>query len=122
MLDAPARFVEGPGEEGRLILFVGLVRNDRSDAACPCRSPVRLAGIALVGDGGTRGYVRSDGEQGLEVGAVGRFAAGQVEGDQVAATVRFSVDLGREPAARAAERLARLPPLWMARPLFELSL
>lgn len=44
------------------------------------------------------------------MGAVGRFAAGQVKGDQVSATVRFSVDFGREPAARATERLTFLPP------------
>jgi len=28
----------------------------------------------------------------------------------------LGVDFGREPAARAAERLTLLPPLWMARP------
>ena len=110
LLDASARLVERFCKEGGLVLFIGLVGNNRSDAACPCRSPVRLAGIVLVGDRGARDYVRPDVEQGLEVSAVGRFAAGQVEGDQVSATIGFPVDFGREPAARAAKGLACLPP------------
>lgn len=62
-------------------------------------SPVGLAGIALVGNGGARGYVWPNVEQGLEMRAVRGFAAGQIEGDQVSAAVRFCVDLGREAAA-----------------------
>src|ERR1700750_2667244 len=54
--------------------------------------------------------VGSDVEQGLEVTRVGSFAAGQVEGDDVAGGVRFCVDFRGEAAARAPERLAFLPP------------
>jgi hypothetical protein len=86
------------------------VRDDRSDASGSGCGPVRLAGVTLVGDGGAWSYVRSDVEQGLEMGAVGGFAAGQVEGNQVPATVRFAVDFGGEPALRATERLTLLPP------------
>jgi hypothetical protein len=93
-----------------MVLFIGLVRDDWGYAPGPCSSPVGLAGITLVGNGGARGYVRPDVEQRLEVGTVRGFAAGQVEGDQVSATVGFSVDLGREAAARAAERLTALLP------------
>src|ERR1700722_11685306 len=39
------------------------------------------------------------------------FAAGQVEGDDVAGGVRFCVDFRGEAAARATERLPFLPPL-----------
>ena len=39
-----------------------------------------------------------------------RFAAGDIEGQRVAFGVRAEVDFGREAAARAAERLALLPP------------
>lgn len=110
MLDAASRLVEGLGEEGGLVLFVGLVGDDWSDAARPCCRPVCLAGIALVSDGGARGNIWPDVEQGLEVGAIGGFAAGQIESDQVSATIGFCVDFGREPALRATERLAVLPP------------
>lgn len=107
LLDATACLVQGSGEEGGQVFLVGLVRDDRGNATCPCRRPDRFAGIALVGDGGTWGNVRADVEQGLEVGAVGSLAARQIESDQVSASVRFCVDSGREPALRAAEG----PPL-----------
>ncbi|HJT39670.1 MAG TPA: hypothetical protein VJ762_04995 [Sphingobium sp.] len=99
MFDATAGLLERSGEEGGLVLFVGLVGDDRGDAARSCGSPVGLAGIALVSDGGARDYVGSDAEQGLEVGAIGGFATGQVRCDQVSATTCFAVDLGCEPAA-----------------------
>lgn len=38
------------------------------------------------------------------------FAAGQIEGDRMAVEVGFQVDFGGEAAARAAKRLAVLPP------------
>ena len=44
------------------------------------------------------------------MGCVRCLATGQIEGDDVAGTVRFGVDFGREPTARTAERLAFLPP------------
>lgn len=110
MFDPRPGLVEGFSEEGRLVLFVVLVGDDRSDAARPGGGPVRLAGIALVGDDRAGFDVRADIEQDIEVAAVRGFAAGQVEGGQVSAMVGFGVDFRREPAARAAERLAFLPP------------
>jgi hypothetical protein len=94
-----------------LFFFVGLVGNDGSDAARPCRLAVGLAGVAFVADGGARLNVGSDVEQGCEVTPVEGFAAGQVEGDDVAGGVRFCLDLRGEADARTSERLPVLPPL-----------
>jgi len=44
LLDASASLVEGSREEGWLVFFVGLVRDDQGDAARPCRLAVGLAG------------------------------------------------------------------------------
>lgn len=84
--------------------------DDRGDAARPCRLAVGLAGVALVADDGAGLNVGSDVEQGLEVTSIGGFAAGQIEGDDVAGGVRFCVDFRGETAARASERLPVLPP------------
>ena len=124
LLDARPCLIEGSREEGRLVLFVGFVRNDGSDAALPRCVPVGLAGVAFVADDGAWLNVGSDVEQGLEVTPIGGFAAGQVEGDDVAGGVRFCVDLGGEAAARAPERLSFLPPFapaaeTCARPMVE---
>ena len=48
LLDAGAGFVEGACEEGRLVLFVGLVGDDRRDAARSRGVPIGLAGVAFV--------------------------------------------------------------------------
>jgi len=87
VLDAGAGLVERPGEEGRLVLFIGFVRDHRRDAARPCGGAIGLAGIALVGDGGARRDIGPDIEQGLEMRRVGFLAAGQVEADDVAGTI-----------------------------------
>jgi hypothetical protein len=84
LLDTRAGLVEGAGEEGRLVLFVGLVRNDGSDAARPRRFAIGLAGVAFVADDGARLNVGADVEQNVEMTRVGGFAAGQVEGDDIA--------------------------------------
>ena len=83
LLDACAGFVEGACEEGWLVLFVRLVRDDRSDAARSCGVPIGLAGVAFVADDGARLNVGPDVEQGFEVTPVEGFAAGQVEGDDI---------------------------------------
>ena len=98
MLDAGARSVEEPGEEGGLVLFVGLVGNDRGDAAGARGGAVGLAGIALVADRGARSDVGSNGEQDGEMRRVGLLAAGQVESDQRAGCIGFGMDFGREAA------------------------
>ncbi len=110
LLDASSCLVEGSREEGRLVFFVGLVGDDRRDAARPCRLAVGLAGVAFVADGGARLDVGSDVEQSFEVTPVGSFSAGQIEGDDVAGGVRFCVDFRGEAAARTSERLPVLPP------------
>ena len=76
----------------------------------PCGVPIGLAGVAFVADDGAGLNVGPDVEQGFEVTPVEGFAAGQIEGDDVAGGVRFCVDFRGEAAARAAERLAFLPP------------
>jgi hypothetical protein len=110
LFDARAGFVEGAGEEGWLVLFVGLVRDYWSDAALPCGVPIGLAGVAFVADDSARANVGPDVEQGFEVTPVEGFAAGQIKGDDVAGGVRFCVNFRGEAAARAPERLAFLPP------------
>jgi hypothetical protein len=49
--------------------------------------------------------------------AIGDLSAGEQEGDGPAVAIGQRVDLGRAAAARAAERLALLPPLWNGPPL-----
>ena len=86
------------------------MRDHRGDAARSRGGAIGLAGIAFIAQCGAWGDVRPDVEQGLEAGCVCNLTTGQVEGDDAARIVRFGVDFGREPAARAAERLALLPP------------
>jgi hypothetical protein len=110
LFDARAGFVEGTCEEGWLVLFVGLVGNDGSDAARSRGVPIGLAGVAFVADDGAGLNVGPDIEQDFEVTPVEGFAAGQVEGDDIPGGVRFRVDFRGEAAARAPERLTFLPP------------
>jgi transposase len=53
--------------------------------------------------------------------AVAGLAAGQVEVERVAVEIGFEVDFGRETAARAAERLAMLPPCILLLPAVKQS-
>ena len=48
LLDAGAGLVEGACKEGRLVLFVGLVRDDRRDAARSRGVAIGVAGVAVV--------------------------------------------------------------------------
>ena len=84
LLDTGAGLIEGAGEEGWLVLFVGLVGDDGSDAARSRGVPIGLAGVAFVADDGAGLNVGPDIEQDIEVTPVEGFAAGQVEGDDVA--------------------------------------
>jgi hypothetical protein len=99
LFDACAGFVEGFGKEGRLVFLVGLVGDHGGNATQACCGAIGLARITFVADRDARRDVRSDIEQGLEMGCIRRLTAGQVEGDDVAGTIRFGVDFGREPAA-----------------------
>jgi branched-chain amino acid transport system permease protein len=58
LLDAGAGLVEGACKEDWLVLFVGLVRNDGSDAARSRGGPIGLAGVTLVADDGAGLNVR----------------------------------------------------------------
>jgi hypothetical protein len=111
LLDARPRPVERFREEGRPRLGRGFVRDHRADAPLARRGTVALGVITFVGHGGAGRDVRPEVEQDLKLAAVARLTRGQVEGERQAIEVDLEVDLGREAAARAAERLARLPPL-----------
>ena len=117
MLDASPTTIDGLGKESRPVLGVGFVRNDGADAARACGCSVCLGIIALVGDGCAGFHVWADVEQQRENRAVARLATGQVEGEWPGIEVGLEVDLGREAASRAAERLVRLPPFMDGPPL-----
>ncbi len=110
LLDAGAGFIKGAGEEGRLVLFVGLTRDHGRDAALPCRISVGFAGIAFVADDGARLKIRADVEQGSEVTPIGGLTPGQVKGDDVARGVRFGMDFCGKATTGAPKRLSVLPP------------
>jgi hypothetical protein len=110
LLDPGSAAIERLREEARLVLLVGLGRNDGDRAAVASRLPVRLAGVAFVADGGAGMNVRAEVEQYGKMRSVAALAAGQIEGDRMAVEIGLQVDLGGEAAARAAERLAVLPP------------
>jgi hypothetical protein len=88
---------------------VALWRDVRSDADGLDLAAERIAIVALVamkhaGGGKLRQQRRAR-------RAVGDVAARQQEGDRPPLSVRERVDLGRSPAAGAADRLIALPPL-----------
>jgi hypothetical protein len=76
LFDARARLVEGPGEEGRFVAFVRLVRDDGSNAARSRRVTIGLAGVAFVADDGARPNVGSDVDENVEMTRIRGFAAG----------------------------------------------
>jgi hypothetical protein len=110
LLDARARPIERLRKESRPVLLIGLVRNHRGDATLARRRTVALSGVSLVAHRGTGRDVRSKIKQGLELRAVARLTAREVEGQRQAIEVDLEVNFGREAAARAPERLAVLPP------------
>jgi len=110
LLDAGAGSVEYFWEEGRSGLGIGTVRDDGDDTPPPAGRAIGRRIVAFVGQGRARGDVRADVERDFELGAIARLATGQMEGDRQAVEIRLEVDLGREPAPRAPERLILLPP------------
>ncbi len=68
LLDASAPFVEGFGEEGRAILGVGAVRDDRHDPPFTAGRAIGFRIIAFVGDCRSRRDIGSDVERGGELG------------------------------------------------------
>jgi hypothetical protein len=99
LLDAGAGAIERLRKESRPVLLIGLVRNHRGDATLARRRTVALSGVSLVAHRGTRRDVRSKIKQGLELRAVARLTAREVEGQRQAIEVDLEVDLGREAAA-----------------------
>ena len=72
--------------------------------------PDSLTVVAFVADHRPGRDIWTDVEQGLKATAVTGLAAGQVEGQGQAVEIALQGDLGGESTARAAKRLARLPP------------
>ena len=86
------------------------MRNDWGDTPPAARRAIGREIVAFVGQRRARRDVRPDVERGFELGAVAGLSAGQMEGNGQAVEIRLEVDLGREPAPRAPERLILLPP------------
>ena len=86
------------------------MRDNRRDAARKCRRPVGLAVISFVRHRDARADVGADVERRLELCAVAGLTTSQMEVERVAVEICLEVDFGRETPARAAERLAVLPP------------
>lgn len=83
--------------------------NDRPDAAPGQRFADRAAVVALVGDQ-VAGTLVGERRDILERRAVGRLAAGEVEGERDAGGVAETMNLTGEPAPRAAKSLFASPP------------
>src|ERR687894_568872 len=110
LLDPGAASVKGLGEGGGPVLGIAPAGDGRADAALAGRLAVGLGVAALAGRHRPRRDVGADAEQGLELAGVAGLAAGEVGVERQALGVALQVDLGPEPAARAAERPALPPP------------
>ena len=86
------------------------IRDDRADAALAGGFSIGFGVVSLIGHHAAGPNIGTDVEQDFELLAVAFLATGQMEVERVAPKVGFQVDFGREPAARAAERLVVLPP------------
>jgi hypothetical protein len=111
LLDASAASVEGSRKELRPVPGIALDGNSGADAARACGLSIGGGIVALVAHCRTRGDVRPKIEQNLKLRAVARLALGQVEGEWQSLMIDLEVDLGREAASGAPERLSVLPPL-----------
>ena len=78
----------------------------RSRTAARVRLPASLVAHRRAGRD-----VGAEVEENLERHAVAGLALGQVEGERQTIEIDLEVDLGRESAARAPERLTVLPPV-----------
>lgn len=118
-LDEIALAVDAPVHEV-LPGLGGELRDDGGDAAATQVLADRAAGVAAIGKqrlgptawatrAGTRDGTRR--HQGLERGLLVTLAGGQDERDGPPAPLAAQMELAAEPAPRAAERLAFLPPL-----------
>jgi hypothetical protein len=110
LLDPRPPTIEHSGEESWPVLGVALVGYGRTDPARARRLTIGPGVIALVTQCCAGRHVGTDVQQQLEVPAVAGLAFGQVEPNRMAVKVGLEVDLGREAATRAAQRLTVLPP------------
>ena len=110
LFDARSQFVEAFGEKAPSVLGVFASRDHRCDATRKRGNAICVAVVSLIGYRNARADVWPDVERGLELRAVAGFATSQVEVERTAVEIGLEVDFGRETAARAAERLALLPP------------
>ena len=98
LLDAGPSPVEGPCEPLWAVFGVLPVGNDGQGALSPSALAIFGAVIGLVGDDDAGPDIGAEVQQGLEMRAVRRLAAGQVEGDRQAVEIRLQVDFGAETA------------------------
>jgi len=110
LFDAGAALVEDFREEFGLGLGVLAVWDGGADGAPPRCLAVGLGVVSLVAEHRSRCDVRADIEQDFEIAAVAGLAAGEVKGQRQAIEIALQVDFSGKPTARAAERLALLPP------------
>jgi hypothetical protein len=110
LLDPGSGFVERPGEELGLVLIVGAIWNDWTNAPLARGFAVGFGVVSLVGQRRPGFDIGADVEQGFELRAVTGLAAGEMELERIAFEVGLEVDFRRESAARATERMTVLPP------------
>ena len=110
LFDAGPPPVERPCEPLRPVFGVLSVGDDGQGAFFPRALAVSGAVIGLVSDDDAGPDIGTEVHQGLEMRAVRRLTAGQVEGDRQAVEIRLQMDFCAETAPRASERLALLPP------------
>ena len=110
MLNACTGFVKRLGEEGGPIPGVGLVWNDRSDAALSRGEAIGIAVISLIADDRARLDIGTEIEKHGKLRRIAFLAAAKIEGEIITVEIGLQMDFGREAAARTAERLIVLPP------------
>ena len=111
LLDARTTPIEQLREESRPVLGGALIGNGRTDPARARRLAIGPGVVTLVAHSRAGRHVGTDLQQDLEVPAVAGLAFREVERKRMAVKVGLEVDLGREPARRAAQSLSVLPPL-----------
>src|SRR4051794_36787517 len=110
LLDAGTGSIECLREESRPVLGRCLERDHRADAALAGGRAIGLAVVSFVPHGRAGRDVRPKIEQNLELRAVAGLTLREVEREWASIQISLEVDLGRETAAGAAQRLAILPP------------
>ena len=110
LFDSCPRLVECFREEGGHIFGVRSIRNCWTYSTLARGVAVRFGIVAFVTERGARIDIGADVEKRLEVAAVAGLTTSEMKANWQAAEIGFQVNLGREAATRAAERLIMLPP------------